>query len=126
MIGIHPQALFGLVENYFKRLPTALYGRTQQENAEVLVALAAEPSADLYQGLERLFSVSFGEQRAPAPNSCIFGFEEGKKTYALRFFGHDGKEVPHRVIADEDEREAIKIMLRNALPDADPKTLEML
>lgn len=126
MIGIHPQALFGLVENYFKRLPTTLYGRRQQENAEVLVALAAEPSADLYSGLERLFTVSFGEHRAATPNSCVFGFEEGKKTYVLHFYGDDGKEVPHRVIANEDEREAVKIMLKHVLPEADPATLAML
>lgn len=126
MIGIHPQALFGLVQNYFQRLPTALYGRVQQENAEVLAALAAEPSAGLYPGLQRLFAVSFGDQRASAPDTCIFGFENGKKSFILRFYGHDGKEVPHRVIANEDEREAVKIMLRHALPDADPAALAML
>ena len=126
MIGIHPQALFGLVQNYFQKLPTTLYGRTQQENVEVLAALCAEPPAGASPALERLFTVAFGEQRAPAPDTCIFGFEEGKKTYVLRFYGSDGKEMPHRVVANEDERAAIKIMLKHALPDADPVALEML
>ncbi|CAL5989579.1 Hypothetical_protein [Hexamita inflata] len=109
MIGVHPQVIFDLAAHYIKETNNlVLLGRQQHENIEIN-SVQTSVSATNYQ-----FKVCF-KQTNEQGKICVFSMKD--KQYLIQFY-NDQVLMKHTLIANENERNALKFTLEQAMIEA--------